>query len=91
MNTIIFLLKEILKTAQSIETKVDAVLRKQQDPNYLYIPIEYQGQPDPLSKMGIKWFPVTLEDGTQILVRRSANRPTTNEMPMSMEETQWEP
>ncbi len=84
MKTIIFLLKEILSTAQSIEAKLDVLLNRQKNQNAPINPMHYSGQVDPLSQQPIQWLPVNLEDGSQVLIRHSGNTPKTNELPLTL-------
>lgn len=86
MKTLMFLLREILKTGYAIESKLDALLRRQKNTDAPILPMSYQRQVDPLSQRPIVWVPTTLGDGTQILIRRSGNEPATSELPRSIEE-----
>lgn len=86
LKTIVFLLKEILKTVQSTEAKMDALLARQKNPSAPINPMNYANQADPLSNQPIQWIPIQVEDGTQVLVRRSGNQPRTVEMPRMLGE-----
>lgn len=89
MNTILFLLAEILKGVLRIEKKVDEMLGAAKKANNLQTsPFNFKGQSCPLCLRPVRYIPVVRQDATGFdTIRVCGCSPQPTDSPMREEET----